>query len=247
MVTNKYGLSRYIEESRKLLIRKACGYGCVICGSAIYQYEHVDPQFAEAREHDPDKITLLCGSCHEKVSRGFWSKQTIKDAMKDPICKRKGFSTFKLDVAKDGDFIVKIGKTSFINPKSIVQIDGIDILSIESPEDFASPPRISAIFFDRNGTEIASIVRNEWKGSINVFDIEAIGGILKVRGTAKNIDLVIKFTPPHSLSIESINMTYNNVLISGTSVKGFTVKYKKSSIELPTYLVDIQHAPFGYR
>ena len=58
---NQYDLSREIPADVKRAVRQACGYGCVICGSAIIEYEHVDPTFNEAREHDP--TARLC--CQE--------------------------------------------------------------------------------------------------------------------------------------------------------------------------------------
>lgn len=49
---NKHGLSRTIPEPVKREVRQACGFGCVFCGHALVEYEHVDPLFADARLHD---------------------------------------------------------------------------------------------------------------------------------------------------------------------------------------------------
>jgi len=57
--TNKHGLPRHIPPEIKRAIRQACGFGCVTCGSAIGQYEHIDPEFAEATSHDPEKMAYL--------------------------------------------------------------------------------------------------------------------------------------------------------------------------------------------
>src|SRR5680860_323928 len=92
--SNKYGLSRNIPADVKRQIRKECGFGCVICGGAFITYEHIDPTFAEAREHDPEKMTLLCGGCHFRVTKGIWSKEKVRSAKKAPI-------TFKNGGAKD--------------------------------------------------------------------------------------------------------------------------------------------------
>lgn len=62
--TNRHGLSRYIPPNIKRTIRKQCGFGCVVCGVAFSMYEHIDPEFCDAKEHDPNKMELLCGSCH---------------------------------------------------------------------------------------------------------------------------------------------------------------------------------------
>ena len=62
---NRFGLGRDIPGTTKRIVRQRCGFGCVVCGAAFYQYEHVDPAFADARVHDPEKICLLCGGCLE--------------------------------------------------------------------------------------------------------------------------------------------------------------------------------------
>jgi hypothetical protein len=69
--TNKYGLSRVIPADIAREIRKRCGFGCVNCGSALYHYEHMIPEFSEASQHIAEKITLLCGTCHDYVTRGI--------------------------------------------------------------------------------------------------------------------------------------------------------------------------------
>jgi hypothetical protein len=75
---NRFGLSRDIPRGIKREVRRRSGFGCVICGCAIFEYEHVDPPFSEAKQHDPSGITLLCGQCHSYVTRGVWSKDKVQ-------------------------------------------------------------------------------------------------------------------------------------------------------------------------
>ncbi|MEH2485180.1 Abi-alpha family protein [Bradyrhizobium sp. AZCC 2230] len=81
---NRHGLSRNIPADVKRTVRQRDGFGCVVCGKAIYDYEHFDPEFADATQHDPAGIVLLCISCHGKKTRGFLSKQTIAAARQSP-------------------------------------------------------------------------------------------------------------------------------------------------------------------
>ena len=111
--SNRHGLSQDIPDPLKRALRQACGYGCVICGCAIYQYEHIGPTFTEAREHDPERMALLCGSCHDKKTRGLLSKETAMLARNSPFAKREGFSRVSLDVAPDTMVAAKIGHTEF--------------------------------------------------------------------------------------------------------------------------------------
>src|SRR5215204_3499084 len=85
---NKFGLSRAIPSPTKRAVRQECGFGCVVCGCGIYQYEHIHPPWHAAREHLCPCIALLCGTCHEYVTRKFWPKSKIAAARLDPFCRK---------------------------------------------------------------------------------------------------------------------------------------------------------------
>lgn len=63
---NQYGLSKHRPSSVEEEIRQRCGFGCVICGLCFYDYEHFNPDFKDARIHDPRGMTLLCMQCNQK-------------------------------------------------------------------------------------------------------------------------------------------------------------------------------------
>ena len=244
MTTSKYGLSRDIPLSVKRQIRSQCGYGCVVCGNAIYQYEHVDPPFAEAQHHDPDGIALLCGHCHDCVTRGVWSKEKIKEARQNPICRQQGFSRLGLDVTTKDRFIIKIGSTEFVNLGPVIRIDDQEILAIGPPEEPDSPPVISATFFDRENNEVARIVENEWRGSTEAFDIETRGDTISIRSGSGKIDLVLKLQPPRKLIVERMQMRYGDTAISGSSSDGFVATTKSAQISIPSKPTRIEKAPY---
>ena len=87
---NKHGLSRNIPPSIKREIRVAAGFGCVMCGSIIYEYEHIEPTFKDAKEHGPHKMTLLCSLHHDKVSKKIISKKKIWEDKNNPTPKKTG-------------------------------------------------------------------------------------------------------------------------------------------------------------
>ncbi len=98
MTENKYGLKRSIPAEVKREVRKRCGFGCVICGNGIDDYEHVDPPFKDAKEHDPNGIALLCPNCHAKKTRGFGSANIVCNALKKPFCFSKGYTAEKAQI-----------------------------------------------------------------------------------------------------------------------------------------------------
>jgi hypothetical protein len=140
---NKYGLSRDIDAAVKRLVRQRAGFGCVICGSAIYTYEHVDPMFAEATVHDPNCITLLCGGCHGRATEGLLSTASVQRAMASPICKETGFSLGPFDIDADPPTI-QVGPVTARNVPVVIEAMGDEILRVEPPEEIKGPFHNSA-------------------------------------------------------------------------------------------------------
>src|SRR5262245_61752814 len=160
MENNKHGLSRNIPSQIKREIRQAAGFGCVCCGVAIGMYEHVDPEFHDAEEHDPQRMAYLCGGCHDKVSRGIWSKDKIKEARETPWCLTKGHPHYAFDVAGAGATIW-LGPNKVVDVPTILQIRGKPLLTIEEPERNGLPYRISGEFYDDEGNLLFEIHENE--------------------------------------------------------------------------------------
>lgn len=221
MTINKYGLSSYIPENVKRKIRQKSGFGCVYCGFAIVDYHHVDPPFKDAKTHDPDKITLLCGNCHNKVTRGSMSNQTIKRMMLNPKCLQDGFTRefFDVDVHRP---TIKINGSVFTKVNHIIQVYGCSILSIHPPEQIGAPFTLSGVFFDEDEKKSFIIEKNEWKAYTSNSDIIIKGKNLYVKNGKKENILHIRLNPPNELSIEKMYLQY----------KGATIKIQDEAVFL---------------
>src|ERR1700756_833363 len=103
---NKDGLSRDIPADIRRVVRQRDGFGCVVCGLGIYEYDHFNPEFSEAKSHRPDGIILLCASCHAKKTKKVLSLETIAAAAANPRCKRVGFSREAFDIGNEHPEIV---------------------------------------------------------------------------------------------------------------------------------------------
>ncbi len=240
---NKQGLSRNIPNDIKRKIRLASGFGCVVCGFAIYQYEHVMPDFADAESHDPNAITLLCATCHDQVTRGIWSKDKVVNAMRNPRTKQAGYSRFQLDIDSESNLLVQIGNKRFGGVKDIILIDSFPILSIRPPEESNSPPLINASFYDQNGDLIAQIIDNEWHGSTSTFDIEAVGNRISIRNTEKKIDLEVTVQTPNGIAVEKLFLRYRGKEIMGDSQRGYEVKTTEAAVRIEPEDEEIVYAP----
>lgn len=77
---NKYGLPRRIPLPTKRIVRQQCKSGCVFHRSLPYHYDHFDPEYDDARTHDPSGIALLCPDCHQEKSSGRLSNAAVREA-----------------------------------------------------------------------------------------------------------------------------------------------------------------------
>lgn len=211
---NKHGLSRYIPADVRREVRQRCGFGCVRCGNPIIQYEHFDPPYNEAKEHNSEGITLLCGSCHDKKTRGLISVESIRSFNSQPKSLEVGFNREVFDITSSNQ-VIKFSGTNYIGVKTIIGIMGTEILSVSPPELPGAPIRISALFYDSDGLEILRIIDNEWFSNLNSWDIEVVGPVITIKRKEGDIALQIKTFPPDTIEIQRIAMFYKDTKIVG--------------------------------
>ncbi len=210
---NKYGLPREISPDVKRTVRRECGFGCVICGCAIVQYEHFDPPFEEAREHNPAGIALLCGGCHDKKTRGFWSASKVAEARRNPTSLKIGYSRDAFDLKSP--FVLRVGSSIFENVSTVVMTsEGERWFVIEEPEVDGGPVRLSATFYDTNGQLSLDIQENEWRCFSKQWDTEIKGKRITVRRGARDIALELVVEPPHEISLTRLVMKKGDLGIS---------------------------------
>lgn len=195
-------------------IRSRCGFGCVICGLAYYDYEHFDPDFKDAREHDPSGMTLLCMQCNHKRARGTLSAETVALANKAPKCRQQGFASELFDFSS-GPIEVKFAGVNFYNCNTLIRVSGIDLLSFKAPEYPGTPMLLSGYFSDITGATTLKIVDNVWSAGEENWDVEVQGPRITFRRAPGDIALQIRVAPPHSLAIEIIDMEFEGYHLRG--------------------------------
>jgi len=228
---NKYGLSRTIPENVKRQIRRDCGFGCVCCGLAIASYEHIEPEFHKAKNHDPNKMAYLCEGCHARITRKFWSKEKVKEAREKPFCIQRGKCHDAFDVSSH-TLIVWLGSNKMVNIETILKVDEINILTIEPPEELGAPYRLSGKFYDENESFLFEIIRNEWFGEYNNWDIECEGGRIIIRSDPRQIVLQILCKSQNELVIEKMNMFFRNTKFVSDEYEFCITVYDKSSVQV---------------
>lgn len=228
---NRHGLPRRIPADVRRQVRQECGFGCVRCGQAIVQYEHIDPPFAAAHTHNPSCIALLCGSCHDQVTRGLISKGEIVEARASP-------KTFEAGCARavfmmSSPFELMIGSNHFANVRCVVRKGRKEEwFKVEGPERPGGPVRLSAKFYGQTRRPELEIRRNEWLLSTGAWDISTEGPVIEVRHGTGDIALRLRMTPPHRLILERLKMILGDTGIVVAPNGSITVLDAGSEIEL---------------
>ncbi len=209
---NKHELSRDIPDDIQRLVRQRDGFGCVVCGAGIYQYDHFNPEFSEAKAHHQDGIILLCATCHGKKTKGLLSPETIAAAAKNPRCKQVGFSREVFDIGSQHPAIV-FGSLIFVNVRCLLRIHGEELLSILPPELEHGPFRLSAKMANARGDIVFEIHENEWRIRSGNWDAQQIGNRIIIRNGPRDIALSIRSGPPSQLVVERLNMRWKDAKI----------------------------------
>lgn len=209
---NKHGLSRNIPDVVKLEVRQRCGFGCVSCGRGIIQYDHFDPEYADATEHNPRGITLLCGSCHDEKKHGLLTNAQVAKMDANPYCRRheNAFGLFRLT----GDQpIVLLGSSEFRQCKIILEVAGEKVVWFTKPRQADEGLYFNARIRDEGGKVILEIRENEWIIGDNLWDVNTSGNGIVIRSRARNYSLILRFLPPETVKIERANIAHKGVSV----------------------------------
>lgn len=198
---NVHGLSRHIPAEVAREVRKRCGFGCVVCGSAIVDYEHFDPAFKDAKSHDPDGIILLCPT-HHRAKGGMIARSTIKEAASAPFCLQSSFAWAQLDLQ---NATTRVGPFMAVGCEVVLEICGEPVIWFNPPEVEGAPNRFNLILRDEDGSELVRIVDNVWHASSSAADVRLTAGDPSSRLEVRDQNgPVFKATvrPPAAITIE---------------------------------------------
>lgn len=205
---NQHGLSRHIPSDIARQVRQRSKFGCVICRAGFYEYEHIDPEFANAREHDPARICCLCASCHGAVTRGQRSKASVTaayQAVQTSTLEQVGNPFGPIDF-HGGAAELRIGGLCY-SPlvRVVLRFHGTDIIRVE-PGDQGVPGGISAVFTNDAGVPILWLDSNAWEGSTENWDIQVVGQRITVRAQDERVALRLRLDPPGVIVVENLDM-----------------------------------------
>jgi hypothetical protein len=195
-------------------VRQRCGFGCVICGLPIYEYDHL-LGWAKVRRHVTEEITLLCDSHHRAKTAGFLPNARVIEADKDPINLRRG-TTHPYNLHYSGsEFTIKVGTITFSGVDQglgtmgqMIRIDGEPLLSV-ALED--SHFLLNVSVYNTHDELVLQIVNNELVLNAHSWDIELVGTRLIIRKASRNILFDMIFQPPSTVLVKRGRFLRNGV------------------------------------
>jgi len=205
MSINKYGLSRYIPTEVRRQVRQRCGFGCVVCSAALYDYDHFDPEFSEAKEHRVDGIALLCPSHHRAKVSGTLTQDAYLEAIANPAAFNSGWA--KTDIS-DSIFSPQfvIGDVIFNLGTSIFEVDGEMLLGFKPPEQSGAPPRILVKLLDSLGNLVFHIEDNEVRVNSQAFDIQSSGNHWTIHSPESGYIIEVVFELPFRVRLSRLHL-----------------------------------------
>ncbi|MBP9827941.1 HNH endonuclease [Patescibacteria group bacterium] len=194
-----------ISDPIRRKIRQRCGFGCVLCGYPLYEYDHIEG-WANVKRHQEEDITLLCVTHHTEVTHKLLSREAVKAANKDPYNHRQGVSKpYFLNYA-GGDLETEIGGNIFQAAVPLI-IEDQPIIGYQSDGENLL---LYVKLFDKDGNLVLDIDANELVYSIDRWDIELVANQLTIRADKGKFLVRMRFIVPHKLYIDRGIIQYKN-------------------------------------
>lgn len=223
-----------IPDPVKRQVRQQCGFGCVVCGSPFYDYEHWNPEFKDLNgAHRAEGITLCCPNCHRRKGT-LLSNADYENCIQHPKALSDGF--VRTEWSSSGPLSLRLGNIECTDIRNIVVVDGSPVIAFVEPESSGAPLRLIARFFDRTGIEQFRIDHNECIGNPDAWDItsnaiQGRGWNWVVRKGSGEIDLDVSVLPPSRVEINRLRMQIGTVQVRANE-RGFQILEHTSDLGL---------------
>ena len=206
--------SRNIPLPMQRKIRQRCGFGCVVCGLPLYEYEHME-EWAQVKRHVANEITLLCDRHHREKTGGLLPNDVVREADSNPFNLREGVSK-PYDLHFSGKHAeVVIGGNSFTCEDEgygtvmvPISIDGVALVGLILGDGHLL---LSFVAFDECNAPVLRIKNNQLFYSMSPWDVQLAGTTLTLREAHRKILLEIEFSPPNKVVVTRGRFLRNGV------------------------------------
>ena len=207
---------RDIPDPIKRTVRQRCGFGCVLCGLPLYEYDHF-LGWANVHRRVAEEIFLLCDKHHRERTNGLLPDDDVVAANRDPFNLRSGVSrpydlhysgTECVAVIADNVFTVRDqGYGTVLVP---IIIDGIAPVVFSLAEGHLL---LSVALFDQVNRSVLRIDQNQLIYTVDHWDIEFVGRTLIIRAGHGDVFIDMAFDPPNRVRFNRGRILYNGVEI----------------------------------
>jgi hypothetical protein len=205
-----------IEPAMEREVRRRCGFGCIICGLPLYEYDHI-LGWANVQRHVAEEITLLCDMHHREKTNGLLPLEGVIAANQEPYNLRQGVSkpydlhysgTECETIIGSNKFTTRdLGDGTFSAP---LVIDGVPIVAFVLSDGHLL---LNLLLFDDDNNLVLQIERNELQYSVSPWDIKLRGRNLVIRAAERKILVDIVFEVPNRIVIRRGRLLLNGVEI----------------------------------
>lgn len=194
-----------ISEEIKRNVRKRCGFGCVICGNPVVDYDHIE-EYHIVKEHKEENITLLCTQHHREKTAGRLPKDFVIKANNNPYNLKETETGQNKLYYYGNEATIIIGSMNFYtkdfgNGSILIPL----IIYKKIPIHFILKDNellLNVKLRDKNDDIILLIENNELKVSIGIWDFEYFGTTLLLREKKRNILIEVEFIAPDKINFK---------------------------------------------
>lgn len=208
-----------IPSPVKREVRQRCGFGCVVCGLPLYEYDHLVP-YSEVEVHDPENLLLLCDRHHREKTSGLLTISQVDAARKSPYNLKNG-KTHPYDLHYEGaNCEARIGSNAITWPHLSDGSVFAGILIDDTPIVGFSVDRgrllLTVQLLNADNELLVQIVDNELTFSMLSWDVEFVGKQLTVRHGPGDIFVGMTFEPPSRVVVDRGRLWRNGVELKVT-------------------------------
>ncbi|MCE6987471.1 HNH endonuclease [Dyadobacter sp. CY323] len=157
-------------------VRQECYFGCVLCGSPVFHYDHIE-EYSVVKEHKADNLALLCASHHNDKTTKKIDAATIKEARLNPFNKNKAL-TAGHPIFESRNIDVTLGNIKILANLTedrefyVMCVNGIAYISITLENGWLS---LSMAVTNDDGKILLAVDRGNIQVALNIFDYTYVG------------------------------------------------------------------------
>lgn len=203
-----------IPSEIKRILRQRCGFGCVLCGSPAYQYEHIEGYGVTG--HDPDAMTLLCVFHHNEKTLKRLPVVAVRRADMKPYNRAKPLGAKHPTYFEGPTLNIDLGSFRFIGSTevaetTVIEVDGEPILKVRFEEDGIIS--LDLTIRDADNRPVLIIRRGELRHATTTWDVTFEAQKLIVRRGPGDIIFSIQFMTPDTIIIKRAEIWASGIFI----------------------------------